>query len=256
MNGLKLKSLDHHDLHDTIIDIISSIKMITGAVVYQDNMLQRQVEMIKRFLWSGYSQLTKEEIINAFYLNMQGCFEEVYKHYNREINAEYLGDVLNGYMRFKRNLINVKGDKVQQILQLENKPAPEMIQVDYSFYKNLIQEEYRAFCKGQQALTFWTRWKYYTLRKEGLLPFSRGLKTWLWFMKEAMRSGKYETVLPSESDLRFYQFISVKHIRGLFKTQKEFNRCLDHARQLAYWHILQACRDCGINNLFDEIAGN
>lgn len=256
-NGLKLKSLDQDSLHDAVIDILSAIKLITGAPVYESDesgMLQRQVEMIKRFLWSGYGLLTKEEVINAFYLNMQGRFNEVYKHYNREINAEYLGDVLNAYIRFKKAVIEIKGSDVQKILSIEYKPAPQMIQVDYGFYKTLIQEEYQAFRNNQKPLTFWSRWKYYTLRKEGLLPFPKGLNTWFWFMKIAAGTGNYQLTIPAGSDLKHYRFTSARQVRTLFRTQKEYVRCLDHARKLAYWHVLHACRECGINNLFDEIA--
>lgn len=252
-DGRKLMLLTKQELHDTVIDIISEIKLLTGCIIFEGKELQAQLSVIRRFLYSSFGMLTKEEIIHAFYMNMEGKYNQVYRHYNRELNAEFIGDVLRSYLNYKLYLKETKGPGIKKLLQL----GPVQVikrEVDYEFWKDLIQEEYEAFRKGESTLQMWHQRKYYTLRKFGLMPFTKGFKTWMYFFKKVMHGNTAGTNLPAGADIRHLYFGSVAECRKIFKNDQDWKRCIDYLRRYAYWYMLNACQQCGINNLWNEIS--
>lgn len=241
---------DEH--YDACIDIISEIKLITGVSTYDDSMERdAQIKVIQRFLY-GFGNFTKEEVVHAFYLNSQGVYSEVYRHYNKSLNAEFIGDVLRAYIRYKRYILDVKGPQLSKILQIG--PSKEIRrEIDYSFWKQLIQSEYEQFRKTRPSGQLWHQRKYYTLRKFGLLPFPKGFQTWLYFFKKVMKGNTAGTKLPNDCNIEHYHFANLAECRAIFHSDADFKRCLDHLRKSAYWYILNSCRECGINDLFSDI---
>jgi len=245
-----LKFLTPEQFHNDSIDLISEISLVTGARLYDGEYLPAQLKVIQRFLLNGFSMLTKAEIVYSFYLNLQGAFDQVYRHYNKELNCEFVGDVLRAYRIYKSNFIHQKGAKIDHLL-IEQKA--ELITIDYDFWKSVIQDDYQAYCKGDRSLSFWSPRKYYTLRKFGLFPFS-GLSTWFWLMKRAIANGGGGLNLPANVNMKNYKFTNARQVRTVFKTHEDFKSYLDYGRQVAYWYVLQACKDCGINNIFEDVA--
>jgi hypothetical protein len=235
---------------------MSEIKLVTGVLIYEEPALMKtQIEMVKRFLATGYPMLTKEEILHAFYLNMQGAYDQVYKHYNRELNAEFMGDVLRAYLNYKLYLRETKGPQINRLLATTApKALPYKRVVDYAFWKQLIQEEYDDYRFGRPSRQLWSVRKYYTLRRFGLLPFPKGFKTWVFFFKRVMKGNARGTKLPADANLEHYHFSSFAACRAIFHTHEDYQRCLDYLRRYAYFYVLRACSDCGINDLFTEIA--
>ncbi len=251
-NGQKLKYLTEDELHDTVVDIVSEVKLITGAMVYEGAELRVQVETIKRFLFSAFHMLTKEEVLNAFYLNSSGQYGEVYRHYNKELNTEFMGDVLRAYLRHKVYIREIKGPLINQVLMIGPKDTVKR-DIDYEFWKEMIQQEYYAYCHNQSTMQIWNARKYYTLRKFGLLPLPKGFDTWL-FMAKKVLNGSSGTKLPPGADIKNYQFASYSDVYRLFHTVDDQKKFIDYLRRYTYWYILKACRDCGINHLWNEIA--
>jgi hypothetical protein len=257
-DGKKLKFLTKQELKNAVIDIMSEVKLITGALVHaedENRMMSRQVEMIQRFLFVGFGMLTKKEIIQAFYLNSQGYYEDTYRHYNKELNAEFFGDVLRAYLKYKLYVRETMGPLITKVLQLGG-GQQEKREVDYPFWQQLIQEEYDCYRKGLSCYQLWSSRKYYTLRKFGLLPFSKGLVTWVFFFKKVMKGNIKGTRLPEGADISRYQFTAVSQAAGIFHNGQDYKRCMDFLRRYAYWYVLKACADCGINDLFKEIAND
>lgn len=130
-NGRKLSWLNDDEFHDTVVDIVSEIKLVTGAVLCQGQQLLLQIQMLKRFITTGFGMLSKAEVVEAFYMNNQGQFEEVYVHYNKELNAEFVGNVLRAYMRYKVRFLNEKRDKIIDLLSLPKVVKPRTIDVEF-----------------------------------------------------------------------------------------------------------------------------
>jgi hypothetical protein len=253
-DGRKLMWLTPDELYDTVIDIISEIKLITGALIYEETQLMKtQVKVIERFLISGFGMLTQKEIIHAFYMNMEGKYEQVFRHYNKELNAEFMGDVLRSYLQYKLYFRETKGAEIKKLLQLGPKQEINRA-IDYEFWKQMVQEEYNSYCKGEASLQMWHAMKYYTLRKHGLLPFSKGINTWIFFFKKIMNGNTAGTKLPAGADISRLYFSSFAQCREIFKTDDDWKRAIDYLRRYAYWYVLKACRECGINNLWEEIS--
>lgn len=248
-SGQRLRSLNDDDAFNSIADLCSEIKLITGAIMHEGKMLEPQLEMLKRFIVSGFGNLTKAEIVQAFYMNLQGKFEDVYVHYNKELNAEFMGNVLRAYMRWKARLVNDKGHKIQLLLQQEKRKA---VEIDYEFWKELIQKDFENYKKFRGSDQLWHDRKYYTLRKFGLLYF-KNLDTWFFFMKQAIKNTNGHLKVPLHSNFSKYSFVTVGSVVNIFHSHEDFRTCLSEARRLAYCYILKVCAESGINNLWEDI---
>ena len=251
-SGRKLRSLNENEAHDVIVDLVSEIKLVTGSIVYQGDMLVAQLEMIKRFLLSGFSMLTKEELVEAFYMNLQGAFEEVYVHYNKELNAEFLGNVIRAYVRWKAVLLKENSKLLSVLLS----PVKREINViDYDIWKEMVQRDL-MYLNGQEAqATLWHSRKYITLRRFGMMPF-KGKSSWFYFVKKAIATGKYPLNLPPGSNINAYKFRNTEQVFKLFRTAQAFHICIEHARKFAYWYVLNVCHECGINSIWTEIKSD
>lgn len=249
-NGHKLKWLSDDDQHNSIVDIISEIKLITGAVLYDGDKLVLQHEMLKRFIVTGFSMLTKSEIVQAFYMNLQGAFQDVHVHYNKELNAEFIGNVLRAYLKWKNTFIRTKGEQVDAVLL----PAPKVKrEIDYDFFKEQVQTDLLYLKFRASTSTMWHERKYYTLRKFGYMPF-KGLSTWVFFMRQALSEKNFRLNVPANSNFSRFAFGSVGEMRRVFQDSTEYQKCISSARMISYWYILQACVDCGINNIWEDVA--
>lgn len=228
---------------------MSEIKLITGVLIHEGSMMTAQIKMLKIFLYTGFGMLTKEEVVQAFYLNLQGKFGETYRHFQKELNCEFLGDVLKAFLKYKLYIRENRGPELTKIMA---PPTVAVNTIDYDFFKELIQKEYEHFRVGRNDTQMWHVRKYYTLRKFGLLPF-KGLHTWIYFIKQVLPLSAGHLLLPANVDLKRYKFSTVGQVRAIFSTSEGYQRCIDRARMFGYWYILQACMDCGINNLWGDI---
>lgn len=251
-SGLKLSLLNEHELKNSIIDLVSEIKLITGAVLHAGQMLDMQIEMLQRFIVGGFGMLSKSEVVQAFYMNLQGQFEDVYVHYNKELNAEFVGNVLRGYLRYKKQFLREKRDLIIDAIQPALPPVKK--DIDYDFWKEMVQEDFRLLCLGLDTNTLWFDRKYYTIRKFGLMPF-KGIKTWFYFMRKALMHFDWGINMPRNANLQNFHMVTVNQIYILFKHPEDFKKCVQIARKYAYWHILNACKECGINNIWNDVKG-
>jgi hypothetical protein len=250
MNGRALKLLNEDELHNAVVDIMTEIKLVTGALMLTGNELQAQIQMVKIFLWSGFSMLTKDEIVKAFYLNMQGKYDEQYRHYNKELNAEFLGDVLRAYLKYKVYIRENYGHIIEKALP---KVVGRLPPVDWDYYRELVQIEYNNCFKDIPApMVYWDARKYIALRR--FIKYRYPVKkVWLYYMKMILQRNLNKTMLPATADLSNVKFISFKQVYDLLVNKEDYRPLLDMVRRHVYYEFLTAMNTCGINKIWEEI---
>jgi hypothetical protein len=248
-SGPKLSLFSESESKMIVMDLASEIKLITGAVLHNGEMMEKQIDMLNRFIVTGFGMLSKSEITQAFYMNLQGQFEEVYVHYNKELNAEFVGSVLRAYIRFKKSFLREKRDMIIDVITT---PKTVKIEIDYNFWKEQIHNDINILRCGYESDSLWFDRKYYTLRKFGLMPF-KGLKTWFYFIRKALMHYEWDLWFPVNCDLKTFRIFTVHQVYLLFKIPADYRKCVEVARKYAYWHVLNACVECGVNDLWKEI---
>ncbi|MBX2906200.1 MAG: hypothetical protein KF744_09190 [Taibaiella sp.] len=174
LSSPKLKWLSDDEMHNALIDALKVVKVLTGALLHEGELLKVQVEVLKMFLVTSerYRELTMNEVKHAFYLNHQGEYGEVYKHYNRELNAEYLGCVLNAYMGYKRTLYRRYGAQIKEAAA-EQKVVVQPMELEEKDLQAMIQGHYEMWLQGMSEFVFvyMPVWRY--LKRIGAAEWTR-----------------------------------------------------------------------------------
>lgn len=116
---------------------LAEIVFITGGKMYDEktdkDLYAIQLQTISKFLINSFHFFSFEEIIQAFYLNSSGKFDEIHSHYGREMNIEFIGKVLSGYKNYKQGLYNQHGSELVKAIkgELEEPPSPILTDEDY-----------------------------------------------------------------------------------------------------------------------------
>lgn len=117
--GLSIRQMSTKEQGITTAGILLTVAVISGCPLPTDGRHLKilESEFIK-FLFenNSFSQLTYDEIITAFRFNSAGQLEEKVKHYQNMFNLDYLGEVLNQWVKYKRNL----QEKVRRELTIKN----------------------------------------------------------------------------------------------------------------------------------------
>lgn len=157
--GDRVGKMDEMPFKNSLRTVIAEICLLTGLETYseekQKEMYQLQMRVISKFILNGFSFLTPKELINAFYLNLQGKYGDVLKQYgvDKKLNCEFIGQVLTGYTNYKSEYINTNPDLLK-IIQPQSKlilPAPP---VDIANEERvMIEGEFQKFLRDH-------RWNY------------------------------------------------------------------------------------------------
>ncbi len=185
----KLSWLDEDNYHDAILDILSEVKLVSGVLLYPDgsNDQAYQVEMVKRLLAGNprFRHLHQGDIVQAFYMNASGMFPEKYRHYNRELNGEFVGDVLAAFITWKDRHLGSKSAAIRLAL---NPPAEAArIVITDDDFMDYINQDYQAYQAGNETLIFNTSPKYCLLRRRGLLRVYSREHWWEWYRETVAR---------------------------------------------------------------------
>jgi hypothetical protein len=240
--GSKLKSLTKDEARNSTIHIMKEIKNVSGCILNDVDKLDAQASTIQFFLVTGYGEFTAKEIIHAFFLNAQGKFEEVYRHYNRELNCEFIGDVLNAYKRFKLLI-------VQKCQELSNKallqpPAVNKTYspIDYDFWKEQIQYEYeKKYLSGKKMfMTGWQDKKLLTLIVN--LPYR-------WSKKEMYHH--YAQIVINQSNYKGNTIATFKAAYQMVeKNISAYMELLAATQNTIYHRILHEFNIAGVKNIW------
>jgi hypothetical protein len=262
LNSPTLLWLSDKERWDKLVDVITEIKLLTGAIIHEGEALQLQLKVIERFLISSkrYAALTTNEILHAFYLNNQGEFGTVYRHYNRELNAEFVGDVLLAYLNYKDGIyarVNIKGllDPAP-----ERKPLDPITDIALMGY---IQGDYDMYRSDARELIFHSPFKYNLLRRAGLIEvYSR--KYWRKMEAYAMAerveygSGRPEraTDVREREDRAAVASMYARFVQDGYLPIAEYRLVVQGVRRRLYMRFFEMIASCGINDIFFDIKHN
>lgn len=129
---------------------LAEIVFITGGKMYDEktekDMYTIQLQTISKFLVNSFHFFSFEEIVQAFYLNSSGKFEEIHSHYGRELNIEFIGKVLAGYQKHKQSLFNQHGPELVKSIKGELPEPPQKILTDEDYLndkRKTIEQAYQ-----------------------------------------------------------------------------------------------------------------
>ncbi len=171
MTSPKLKSLSDDELYDRLVDVWSAVKLLSGALLHEGDMLLLQLEMLRDFLaTSSFRDLTVADLTTAFKLNAAGDAWETIPHYNREINAEWVGQVLRKYTDIFRKMWREHGDAIRKVLLPPAPEAPKPEPLPESFWQEEIQKDLELLRAGKADWIFNSAMKYVFLCRSGIRP--------------------------------------------------------------------------------------
>lgn len=129
---------------------LAEIVFITGGKMYDEksekDMYIIQLQTISKFIIDSFHFFSFEEIVQAFYLNSAGKFDEIHSHYGREMNIEFIGKVLSAYQKYKQALYNQHGPELIKSIKGELPPPPTAILTDEDYLndkRKTIEDAYQ-----------------------------------------------------------------------------------------------------------------
>lgn len=237
------------------------VKMLTGAILHEPPLLSVQLTMLETFIMSHekYQRLTRNEIRHAFYMNAQGEFADqvpsgsggMFRHYNKELNAEFIGDVLNAYVRRKARLYDQKHYAIAQAMA----PAVEAPPVTAEHWQNLVEQDYQRYLREEYHLIFFGADKYLFVRRCGLIKFSSARKWRQWYAQaleirerraRTAQVTKFSQRVEREKAVEMYEAIRRSGLIPVY----EHKSVLHEMRKLVYDAFLQCCFDRGQSSIF------
>jgi len=264
MNSQRLKSLSEDDTFNALVDLWSEIKILSGAILYDKESaeLQIQLDVLCRFVRThpSFNSLTVSEIRHAFYLNNQGEYAEVYKHWNKELNAEYVGCVLVAYVKRKKELYSKHG---QDILKAIVPPAAksEVKPITIEEVKAIIQQHYTMYLSGSLEHIYTHDCTYHLLRRLGGIVVTSRQKYYKWIAVVMAERIKWANA--SEIKKGYSEIDEMRRIRAMYKdygsihwpgvSRDEFSLLRHMVRKRLYLHFFKIISDCNIKDIFNEI---
>lgn len=258
LDSPQLRLLKDDDYHDLVVDFLSEVKVLTGGILYSDaRELSIQLEVVKRFLISHpvFNRLTAKEIVHAFYLNNQGAYPEVYKHYNREINAEFLGSVLLAYVGMKKKLHTEALPQLYKMLH--QAPEKPKLKVTNEYMEQLIQMDYDNYRKGDHELIFYHRRSYNYLRKCGMIYYRSAGAWWKWYQhamekRKAFANARHLTTSDRTKAKSLKELYANYELKSVLPISEHLT-VIHHMQLQRYLYFFDCISLCGINKIFEEI---
>jgi hypothetical protein len=259
--GEPLSRLSPTDLHNVCIDILSEIKIITGVLIYADGSPEQiaQVRMFTRLLTRTRKYLcrTRDEVTQAFYMNAAGYFPEVYRHYNRELNAEFFCDVLNAYQAWKDKHLSQKIGIIQNLL---NPPPARPVPVrGQTQIREEIVYDLALYRGGRGDLIFNTTSKYIFLRQMGYISIRSRDHFGSWYRYAADTRRAEVTRRPAKTkgeQMEKGRLIDVlTNLLDKGEIPREYHRGFIHyTRRVIYLQHIRALVATGIYDPFGQVA--
>ncbi len=154
----KIKDLGEDQFELLFKKVIAEIIFITGGKLYstktqEDKMMYNaQVKTLKKFISEYFNFFSFAEVIKAFYMNNAGQFKKIYSHYGRELNIEFIGEVLSAYKEYKQEIFTKHGWELVKLISPDKQlPAPDQSSVDWdNVARGNIEECYQRFIKTSE----------------------------------------------------------------------------------------------------------
>jgi hypothetical protein len=198
------------------------------------------IQMNKRF-----RLLTATEVGLAASWNAAGEFGEKAKHWQQELNLDYLGDLLNLYCRHK-----AKFNLYEKLERESIKHLPSSYSPDPFFWEREIELRYQQFLKDKCLLSLWLPGMYNKLVDFNFIPPGY----FVFHLRQA-----YAKVLDEIST----ELAELKSQgKALHKTYERLARVNEYkhsnhyvlylAKRLSVREYFKHCKDMGYKNLFVE----
>ena len=229
-----------------IKNFFKEVKLLTGAIVHQGEELVMQMKVIRRYLMTSdkFSGLTTNELTYAFYLNSHGELDQVYRHYNKELNAEFIGDVLLAYLQVKKRLYSRAG--VQALLEGPKAEAPRL---NVQQIREFIQVDYNHFLNDRLDYIVGVFLKYQYLRQEGLISIYHK-DYWLTLCRYAMDVREWTARRDRNKELlEQYKIIKANN----WIPAPEMRAIIYEARRLLYLEFFNDLQQLNIKNFLTEV---
>jgi len=242
------------------MDIISEIKILTGVPLMELKEVGIQIEVLKRFMLSSpqFAGLTTNEVRHAFYLNNQGEYDEVYRHFNKVLNAEFVGDVLRAYVKYKTALYRKKAREIKLLLgpAVERKEVPIPNEIEL---QQMIQHDYNNYLAGSTEFIYLYTGVYKLLRKYGGIQI-HSRQYWHKLIGYAIQ----DRIRISKSTL-FRKDVSEKdnilRLRGIYETYEaegwipssEYRMVIYTLQKKLYFRFLKTMAYFNIKDIFKEV---
>lgn len=246
-----LKNLDEDEQYNQLLDVFTEVKILTGAVMYSGKELEVQIDVLRRFL-AGHQEarsMTISEIRHAFYLNNFGEYKSVLRHYNRELNAEFIGDILSAYQNLKHHFFDKSMESIQLLLKPKSNSAKVIM--TQKELEDQIQCDYENFKIKKVALIFCTNSKYYFLRKKRLIQLT-SKESWNRNYNLAFQERKSEK-FNSISQTKFREDLYIRIISSGFMPLKEHKAIVYLAHKIIYLKFFDIIYKTAIKDIFIDI---
>lgn len=246
-----LKYLSEDEQHNQLLDVFTEVKILTGALMFSGDELKIQIEVLRRFITAHPSakNMTIAEIRHAFYLNNFGEYETILRHYNRELNAEFVGDVLNAYHKFKRQFMLRARDTIRALLY--PKATANKLTLTNAELQLLVQKDYDDYKIGNTLFIFNVKLKYLFLRKIKLIQLS-SKASWernYWLaMKHRANEPLASATLNKNRKKVYESFLQTGYI-----PLSEHKQIVSQTRKIIYFKFFKLLADTAIHNIFEDI---
>lgn len=257
LTSAKLKSLSEKDLHNALLDVWSEVKLATGAKLHDANLengklLDLQLAVLLKFITrSPFIELTVADLTTAFYMNAAGHEWKTFPHYGKEINVEWVGQVVGAYWQFYRKTWAEHGDSVLRAIAPPPPPKP-VRHIPESFWQQEIQKDLETFRKkGIYTKVINASHKYCYLRKIGCeLLKIKNRRHWQKWMND---TANHIVQHPSSNDPDL-----VREIEGEMKGHRRASAKARRAvvfefRKHSYLYFLQLMYQTAIVNIWQDI---
>ena len=246
-----LKSLDDDEQYNQLLDVFTEVKILTGAVMYSGKELEVQIDVLRRFL-AGHQDaksMTISEIRHAFYLNSFGEYKIVLRHYNRELNAEFIGDILSAYQNLKHHFFQKAIDNIKLLINPKTNTA-KVIMTSKELELQ-IQSDYENFKNKKINLIFCTNSKYYFLRKRRLIQLT-SKESWIRNYNQAFQTRMSEK-FSSISQTKIREALYLKIISTGFLPLKEHKAIIHSTHKIIYLKFFDIIFKTAIVSIFEDI---
>ena len=259
LNSPRLKWLSEDEVFNALIDIFKEIKVLTGAIMAEGDDLKIQLRVLNLFLLSHdkFTNLTTNEIRQAFYLNSQGVYDEVHKHYNKKLNAEFVGNVLLSYLKYKKEFYRTHGGELRKLMAPKQISRAVMNERDY---RAVIQMHYDYYCEGNTDLIYVSTITYNLLRRYGAIKV-HSRQHWRQLIEQAIcereRYGNRGLVgkdIGERDRIQRVKEIYKRYRKEWWIPRNEWAMVVHTLRRRQYLVFFETMRYYGIRNIFTEIT--
>ena len=258
LSSPRLSFLTEDELHNTILEFLQEISMLTGSDVYDTDYKNAMLaKTIQNLIDSNprIQALTVAEVRHAFYLNHGGLFSKVHTMYGKPISADYVGNVLNDYMHFKLRTME-KQWAIQRIL---NPPKPkEKVIYTIEDYKKFIQEDYQLYLDGKADIISFYSKKYFALRKLKIIIYQDKQMWWSWYSfaiahrERGIRA--IQAVNEFDRNKKLEKLSMYEQIKKTNLVPKSENRSIINTmRKQVYLRIMKLLADADVKDIFSEV---